>query len=54
MLERADAEFNLDRGRSFLVGNRDSDLGAAKTFGIRGFMYEDGDLEAFVKEIVEG
>jgi D-glycero-D-manno-heptose 1,7-bisphosphate phosphatase len=54
MLERADEEFNMDRARSFLVGNRESDIGAAQSFGIPGYMYEDGDLHEFVRKIVEG
>jgi D-glycero-D-manno-heptose 1,7-bisphosphate phosphatase len=54
MLERADEEFAMDRRRSFLVGNRESDLGAAEAFDIPGHMYLDGDLEEFVRAIVEG
>ena len=54
MLTRAAEEFEIDVSRSFLVGNRESDLGAAKAFGIPGYMYESGDLAAFVREIVEG
>src|SRR5690349_19334444 len=38
MLERAEEEFEMDRSRSFLIGNRDSDLGAASAFGIRSFL----------------
>lgn len=53
MLERAECDFHVDKRRSFLVGNRDSDLGAAQAFGIDGFLYEDGDLLAFVRSIVE-
>jgi D-glycero-D-manno-heptose 1,7-bisphosphate phosphatase len=53
MLERADEEFAMDRRRSFLVGNRESDMGAARAFGIPGHLYEDGDLEKFVRAIVK-
>ena len=54
MLERADAEFEMDREKSFLIGNRDSDIGAAQTFGINGYLYEEGDLEELVRSIIDG
>lgn len=54
MLEMAAKEFEIEKSRSFLIGNRDSDIGAAEAFGIPGHIYESGDLEAFVREIVEG
>lgn len=54
MLVRADEEFAIDKSRSFLLGNRDSDIGAADAFGIKGHFYEDGDLLAAVRQIVEG
>lgn len=54
MLERADEEFLMDKHRSFLLGNRDSDIGAALAFGIAGHLYEDGDLLEAVRRIVEG
>jgi D-glycero-D-manno-heptose 1,7-bisphosphate phosphatase len=52
MLERAEEEFAMDRKKSFLIGNRDSDLGAAQSFGIDSYLYEGGDLLALVKSIV--
>ncbi len=52
MLDRAAEEFEMDRPRSFLIGNRDSDLGAAQAFGINGYMYESGDLADLVRSIV--
>ena len=54
MLDMAAKEFELDLSRSFLIGNRESDLGAARGFGIPGYHYESGDLAEFVREIVEG
>lgn len=53
MLERAEMDYAVDKSRSFLVGNRDSDIGAAQAFGIDGHLYEDGDLLEFVRKIVE-
>ncbi len=54
MLERAEEEFEIDKARSFLIGNRDTDLYAADSFGISGFMYESGDLAERIRVIVEG
>lgn len=54
MLDRAEQEFETDRRRSFLIGNRDTDLYAAEAFGVPGFMYESGDLAERIREIVEG
>ena len=40
MLEQAAQEWPLDRARSFLIGDRDSDIAAAEAFNIRGIKFD--------------
>lgn len=48
MLLRAMADQPIDRARSFLIGDRDTDLKAAAAAGVRGLLYAGGDLRALV------
>jgi D-glycero-D-manno-heptose 1,7-bisphosphate phosphatase len=52
MLLRAIAEHDLDPRRSLLVGDRESDLQAAAAAGVQGFLYEGGDLRAFIERVL--
>jgi D-glycero-D-manno-heptose 1,7-bisphosphate phosphatase len=40
MLEQAAREWPIDRSASFLVGDKDDDMGAAKAFNIRGIKFD--------------
>lgn len=42
----------VDLSGSFLIGDKDSDLRAAKAVGIDGYLFEGGNLEMFVDRIV--
>lgn len=44
MILRALSEWPVDRERSFLIGDQETDLEAARRAGIRGFRYEGGSL----------
>ncbi len=52
MLLRAMADFPIDRERSFLIGDKDSDLEAARRAGVAGHLFTGGDLDAAVRAIV--
>jgi D-glycero-D-manno-heptose 1,7-bisphosphate phosphatase len=43
----------VERSGSFLIGDKDSDLRAAKAVGIDGFLFEGGNLAAFVDQVLK-
>jgi D-glycero-D-manno-heptose 1,7-bisphosphate phosphatase len=54
MLLRAMQDFAIDRGRSFLIGDKPSDLEAARRAGIAGYLFDGVDLDASIRAIVRG
>ena len=48
MLLKAMRDFPTERERSFLVGDRETDIQAAAAVGVRGFLFEGGNLDAFI------
>lgn len=52
MLLRAIAEHDLDPPRSFIIGDQKRDLQAGERAGVAGFLFEGGDLDAFVRDVV--
>ena len=52
MILRAIEDHNIDPARSFLIGDRQSDLEAAQRAGIRGFLFTGGNLDDFVAELL--
>ncbi len=44
MLEQAFADWTIDRSRSFLVGDKPSDLAAASAVGLPGLLFTGGNL----------
>ncbi|HUO22088.1 MAG TPA: HAD family hydrolase [Caulobacteraceae bacterium] len=52
LLLRAMTDFAIDRDHSFLIGDKDSDLEAARRAGVAGHRFSGGDLDAFVAGIL--
>lgn len=50
MLLKAMQAFPTQMQRSFLIGDRATDLEAAKAAGVAGFLFKGGDLDLFVRE----
>jgi D-glycero-D-manno-heptose 1,7-bisphosphate phosphatase len=51
MIRAALQEFGLDPARCLLIGDQPTDLGAAEAAGIRGHLFDGGNLLDFVKKL---
>jgi D-glycero-D-manno-heptose 1,7-bisphosphate phosphatase len=54
MVLRALADFAMPPERAFLIGDQASDIEAARRAGVRGHLFEGGDLDALVDEVLGG
>ncbi len=52
MILRAAADHNLDLERSFMIGDRESDMEAARRAGIPGFLFNGPSLNDFVSDLL--
>jgi D-glycero-D-manno-heptose 1,7-bisphosphate phosphatase len=48
MILQACSELGIDKDRTFLIGDKDSDIAAAHAAGIPGFLFSGGDLDKFL------
>jgi len=53
MLLRALVDWPIDRGASVLIGDRDSDVQAAKAAGVRGLFFAGGNLSVFARDALD-
>lgn len=54
MLITAMREWNVDSNRSFLIGDKETDIGAAQAAGIPGLLWRGGDLRIPILQMVSG
>lgn len=52
MLEAIDKVFGIDKEHSFFVGDKESDMIAAQTFGIKGYYFKEDNLFDFLTALV--
>ncbi len=51
MLNLAAEKWDFDKSRSFMIGDQETDIKCAENFGIKGYLYESGNLLDFIKKI---
>lgn len=52
LILRAFDEYELDKASAFLIGDKPRDVESAEAAGIKGYLFEGGNLLNFVKEII--
>ena len=54
MLLKAMADFPVEAARSFLIGDRETDIGAARAAGVAGHLFSGGSLLCFLDGVMPG
>ena len=52
MIFRAFSDMQIDKNRSFLIGDKDSDIECARSAGIKGFLFTSENLAVFLDDCV--
>ena len=52
MLLRAIADHAIDPAKSFMIGDQPRDIEAARRAGVSGFLFQGGNLDVFVRELL--
>ena len=52
LILQAMAEYDIDQDKSFLIGDKRRDVEAAEAAGIKGYLFEKGNLLDFIKLII--
>ena len=53
MLNEAVEKYNLDKKKCFMLGDKKSDVEAAKNAQIKGFLFKEGDLSVKISKILK-
>ena len=51
MLKLAESKWEINKAKSFLVGDKITDIECATNYGIKGHLFKGGDLLQFVKKL---
>ncbi len=53
MINEAVKKYNLVKDKCFMIGDKQSDLLAAKNASIKGFLFDGGDLSVKISKILK-
>ena len=53
MLNEAVEKYNLDKNKCFMLGDKQTDVEAAKNAQIKGFLFKEGDLSVKISKILK-
>ena len=53
MLNEAVKKYNLDKDKCFMIGDKESDVEAAKNAQIKGFLFKESDLSVKISKILK-
>ncbi len=51
MLDMALKKWKFDKSKSFMIGDKDTDVDCATNFGIKGYLFKSNNLLEFIKQL---